>query len=105
MKRLIRYKGIDYPYEFDYFNENFNNFMDTEIFRVLIKDIRDAKKKEKLCIEIKRDIEPCYAFGEFVGMHNNGTYLTVNNNEVDSIPEYAITGLMNYVDKYVGWED
>lgn len=99
MKGFIEYKRVRYFY---YFDKNFYNFMDTEIFHVLIKDIRDAKKKEKLCIEIKRDIEPCYALGEFAGMRNNGTTLTINDNVVEGIPAYAIDGLMNYVSKYAG---
>ena len=78
--------------------------MSTKIFRILIKDIREARKKEDLCIEIEKDIEPCYFLGEFAGMRDNGTFLKVNGNSVDGIPDYAITGLMNYVEKYVGWD-
>lgn len=105
MKGLIRYKGIDYSYEFDYFDEDFNNFMNSEIFRILIKDIRESRKKEDLCIEVERNVKPCYIFGEFAGLEDNGTFLKVNGNPVDGIPDYAIIGLMNYVDKYVGWGD
>ena len=102
MKGMIRYKGIDYLHEFD---EDFNTFMNSEIFRILMKDIRESRKKEDLCIDVERNIQPRYIFGEFAGMEDNGTFLKVNGNPVDGIPNYAITGLMNYVDKYVGWDD
>lgn len=86
-----------------YYNGNdFDSFMNSEIFRILIKDIRTSKAKENLSITIDRDIDPIYVLGEFAGMRDNGTYLTINDNSVDGIPAYAIHGLMNYVSKYVG---
>ena len=90
-------KGIYY-----YDGNDFDSFMNSEIFRILIKDIRISKAKENLSILIERDIDPVYILGEFVGMYNNGTYLTINDNPVEGIPAYAIDGLMNYVSKYVG---
>ena len=99
MKGMIRYKGIDYLYEFD---EDFNTFMNSEIFRILMKDIRESRKKEDLCIDVERNIQPRYIFGKFAVMEDNGTFLKVNGNPVDGIPDYAINGLMNYVSKYAG---
>ena len=92
----IIYKKKRYYYDGD----DFNIFMNSEIFRVLMKDIRTSK--DNLLISIDRDIEPVYVFSEYAGMRNNGTTLTINDNVVDGIPDYAINGLMNYVSKYAG---
>ncbi len=91
------YKKKIYKYDGD----DFNTFMNSEIFQVLMKDIR-ASKDKSLSITIHRDIDPVYVFGEFVGMRNNGSTLIINDNLVEGIPDYAINGLMNYVSKYAG---
>lgn len=96
---MIEYKKKHYTYKD---NHDFNDFMGTEIFRTLIKDIRQAKKEDNLKITVERDIEPVYLFGDPVGYQNNGEYLTVNDEQVFGIPPYAIHGLMQYVDRYVG---
>ena len=96
---MIEYKKEYYTYNHNY---NFYDFMDTEIFRILIKDIRQAKKDNNLEITIERDIEPVYFYGEFEGYQNNGEYLTINGEQVIAMPPYAIYGLMRYVHKYVG---
>ena len=96
---MIEYKQKHYTYNY---NHNFHDFMDTEIFKILIKDIRQAKKDNNLEITIERDIEPVYFYGEFEGYQNNGEYLTINGEQVIAMPPYAIYGLMRYVHKYVG---
>lgn len=93
----VMYKKKIYKYDGD----DFSTFMNSEIFQVLMKDIR-ASKDKNLSITIHRDLDPIYIFGEIAGMRNNGTYLTINDNPVEGIPTYAIDGLMNYVSKYVG---
>lgn len=84
-----------------YDGDDFSTFMNSEIFQVLMKDIR-ASKDKSLSITIHRDIDPVYVLGEYAGMRNNGTYLTINDNPVEGIPTYAIDGLMNYINKYAG---
>lgn len=95
---MIEYKKKYYTYNHNY---NFHDFMDTEIFRILIKDIRQARKDDNLEITIKRDVEPVYIFGKFEGYETNGECLIINGEEVIAMPSYAIYGLMKYIYRYV----
>lgn len=73
MYRLpIIYRKQTYYYNYDW---NFNNFMNTEIFRILIKELR----KDSCTFTINRDIEPVYILGEFAGMDDRGTTFIVND--------------------------
>lgn len=94
----VLYKKKIYMYDGD----DFNTFMNSKIFQVLMKDIRASKDDKNLSITIHRDLDPIYIFGEFAGMRDNGTTLTINDNPVEGIPAYAIDGLMNYISKYAG---
>lgn len=78
-------------------NNNFNNFMNTEIFRVLIKELR----KDACGFTIERDIEPIYLSGKFAGIDYRGSTFFINNELVDEIPDYAITGIVRYYNKYI----
>lgn len=93
----IEYKKKRYSYNH---NNNFNDFMSTEIFRILIKDMRSSK--DNLSLIVKRDTEPYYSlFTGFVGFRHYGTYLTINGNEVIGVPDYAINGLLDYANRYI----
>lgn len=94
MKYPIEYKDKIYTYNR---NGNFNDFMNTDIFRVLIKELR----KDVCSFTIKRDIEPVYIFGKLAGMDDRGSTFIVNDELVDGIPDYAITGIVRYYDKYI----
>ena len=78
-------------------NDSFSDFMNTDIFRVLIKELR----KDACSFAVERDIEPVYIFGEFAGIDYRGSTFFINNELVDGIPDYAINGIVRYYNKYI----
>lgn len=91
MSMLVEYKNGYYEYND---TDDFNDFMGTELFQVLIKDIRKTKN---VCL--KRNIEEYTVGGEPV-LVQRGMDLQVDG-IVMPLPVNVGEGIINYCEKYI----